>query len=147
MRFHVTRKAIDDSAVPARLVEVEQLTRSAAAVTRSFVFDQRRNGWAINGKTFDPNRDDAQPRLGATEIWHLDTDVHHPVHLHLAHFQVLTRGGRRPGRYDAGWKDTVDLRGEAEIIARFTGHRGRYVFHCHNLEHEDMAMMGNFRVI
>ena len=147
MRFHVTRQAKDDTAVPARLVEGEQLTRSAATVTRSFVFDRRRAGWAINGKTFDPDRDDAQPRLGATEIWRLDTDAHHPVHLHLAHFQVLSRRGRGPGRYDAGWKDTVDLRGEAEIIARFTGYRGRYVFHCHNLEHEDMAMMGNFRVV
>ncbi len=101
MRFHVTRQAKDDTAVPARLVEGEQLTRSAATVTRSFVFDRRRAGWAINGKTFDPDRDDAQPRLGATEIWRLDTDAHHPVHLHLAHFQVLSRRGRGPGRYDA----------------------------------------------
>jgi spore coat protein A len=146
MRIHVTTKASDDSTVPARLVEFEPLTRAAATTTRHFTFDQRRDGWAINGRTFDPRRDDAEPRLGSTEIWHLDTDVHHPVHLHLAHFQVLTRGGRQPGPYDAGWKDTIDLRGEAEIIARFTGYRGRYVFHCHNLEHEDMAMMANFRV-
>jgi hypothetical protein len=107
MRFHVIRRAKDDTAVPARLVEVQQLTRSAATVTRSFVFDRRRAGWAIIGKTFDPDRDDAQPRLGATEIWRLDTDAHHPVHLHLAHFQVLSRRGRGPGRYDAGWKDTT----------------------------------------
>jgi spore coat protein A len=146
MRIHVTGKATDDSAVPARLVEFEPLTRGSATTTRHFTFDQRRDGWAINGRTFDPNRDDAEPRLGSTEIWHLDTDVHHPVHLHLAHFQVLTRGGRQPGPYDAGWKDTIDLLGEAEIIARFDGYRGRYVFHCHNLEHEDMAMMANFRV-
>jgi len=32
-------------------------------------------------------------------------------------------------------------------VARFTGYRGRYVFHCHNLEHEDMAMMANFDVV
>jgi spore coat protein A len=146
MRMQVTGRAHDDSAVPDRLVEFEPLDRGAAQVTRHFTFDQRRDGWAINGRTFDPNRDDAEPRLGSTEIWHLDTDVHHPVHLHLAHFQVLSRGGRQPGPYDAGWKDTIDLRGEAEIITRFTGYRGRYVFHCHNLEHEDMAMMANFRV-
>jgi spore coat protein A len=146
MRIHVTSRATDDSAVPARLAQFEPLDRAAAQVTRHFTFDQRRDGWAVNGRTFDPDRDDAEPRLGSTEIWHLDTDVHHPVHLHLAHFQVLTRGGRRPGPYDAGWQDTIDLRGEAEIIVRFTGYRGRYVFHCHNLEHEDMAMMANFRV-
>ena len=76
------------------------------------------------------------------------TDLHHPVHLHLAHFQVLRRGGNSPGAADLGWKDTIDLLpGQtAEIIARFTGYRGRYVLHCHNLEHEDMAMMANFTV-
>jgi spore coat protein A, manganese oxidase len=105
--------------------------------------------WTINGSPFDPARADAQPQLGATEIWHLITSTHHPVHLHLAHFQVLSRGGRSPGPYDAGWKDTIDLGSdeEAEIIANFSGFRGRYVFHCHNLEHEDMAMMANIQVV
>ena len=152
MRFDVVRPGSDDTRVPAQLVEFETLSRSAATVTRDFTFDQRGGDgsmWAINGKLFDPDRDDAQPRLGATEIWRLTTDVHHPVHLHLAHFQVLSRGVRGAQAYDAGWKDTLDLRrGEtAEIIARFTGYPGRYVFHCHNLEHEDMAMMGNVQVV
>ncbi len=146
MRFHVTQRATDDSTVPDRLVEYEPLSRSAATVTRQLVFDQRPEGWAINGRTFDPHRDDVRSRLGTTEIWHLDSDAHHPVHLHLAHFQVLSRHGRAPGPYDAGWKDTIDLRGDAEIIVRFTGYRGRFIFHCHNLEHEDMSMMANLRV-
>src|SRR5262249_16792138 len=98
---------------------------------------------------FDPDRVDARPRLGTTEVWRLQTDLHHPVHLHLAQFQVLGRSGGRPGAYDAGWKDTIDLRPgeEAEIIASFTGYPGRYEFHCHHLEHEDRAMMGNFEVV
>jgi spore coat protein A len=152
MRFDVVRPATDVSVVPAQLGEFETLSRSSATVTRDFQFDQRGGDgsmWTINGRLFDPGRDDAQPKLGATEIWRLSTDVHHPVHLHLAHFQVLSRDGQEAGAHDAGWKDTIDLwRGQtAEIIARFTGYRGRYVFHCHNLEHEDMAMMGNLRVI
>lgn len=151
MRFHVVRAAPDDSAVPLRLARVETLSRSAAAATRAFRFFQLddRSGWVINGNRFDSGRVDARPRLGTTEVWHLQTDLHHPIHLHLAHFQVLRRGGQGPGRYDAGWKDTIDLRPgeEAEIIAAFTGFRGRYVFHCHNLEHEDMAMMANFEVV
>ncbi|MFG1708225.1 multicopper oxidase domain-containing protein [Nonomuraea sp. M3C6] len=57
---------------------------------------------------------------------------------------------RAPGR--AGppeWKDTVELRDAqtVEIVTRFTGYRGRYVLHCHNLEHEDMAMMAAFEVV
>lgn len=97
---------------------------------------------------FDPGRTDARPRLGDVEIWQLTSDVAHPVHLHLAHFQVLSvNGERRSGPPE--WKDTVELRDSevVEIITRFTGYRGRYVLHCHNLEHEDMAMMANFEVI
>jgi FtsP/CotA-like multicopper oxidase with cupredoxin domain len=152
MRFDVVRPAKDDSSVPAKLADFEKLSRSSATVTRDFQFVQGGGDgsmWTVNGHMFDPARDDAQPHLGATEIWRLTTDVHHPVHLHLAHFQVLSRNGQGVGRQDAGWKDTIDLRrGEtAEIVARFTGYRGRYVFHCHNLEHEDMAMMANMRII
>lgn len=68
------------------------------------------------------------------------------VHIHLSPFRVLSRGSEGPGPYDAGWKDTVDLRpGEqVRILIRFAGYPGKYVFHCHNLEHEDMAMMANF---
>ncbi len=66
--------------------------------------------------------------------------------LHLVNFQVLSRGTPPPSPLDNGLKDTVDLRpGEAvEVIARFDGYRGRYLFHCHNAEHEDMGMMANF---
>ncbi|MER5771995.1 multicopper oxidase family protein [Streptomyces sp. NPDC001985] len=150
MQFHVVRRARDSSRVPATLAAFEPLSRSDASVTRTFHFNQRGDdGWDINGKVFDAGRDDALPKLGSTEIWKFDGDAFHPVHLHLAHFQVLSRNGRGPGAYDAGWKDTVDLASgkEIEVIARFTGYRGRYVFHCHNLEHEDMGMMANLRVV
>ena len=104
--------------------------------------------WMVNGQPFDPAADLASSRLGDIEVWRLMTDLHHPVHLHLNPFQVLRRGGRGPGAGDLGWKDTIDLvPGEtAEIILRVGGYPGRYVFHCHNLEHEDMAMMANFSV-
>lgn len=122
---------------------------ASAVTTRVFDFSYRgMRGWLINRKPFDPARMDAQPKLDSTEIWRLQTDFNHPLHLHLVHFQVLSHSGR-PGPYDAGWKDTIDLGpGQAaDILVRFSGYRGRYVFHCHNLEHEDMAMMGNFEVI
>ena len=75
--------------------------------------------------------------------------MHHPVHVHLDAFQVLRRGARGPGPFDGGWKDTVDLR-PAEIVdvaVRFTEHAGRFVLHCHNLEHEDMAMMASVQMV
>jgi len=169
MRFHVVRKEKERSAVPERLSDMAEwlsdmgeskaLGDSNARLTRKFYFTRAfHNGhevWAINGKVFSPSRIEARPKLGSTEIWELTTDVHHPVHIHLVHFKVLSRnkvlsgnGGEQPPT-DAGWKDTIDLRPfeVARVLARFDGYRGRYVFHCHNLEHEDMMMMANFEVV
>lgn len=150
MRFDVERSAKEEFAIPVRLAEIERLDPRKAVATRLFDFSYggMEKGWVINGKPFDPTRMDATPKLGTTEIWRLRTDLHHPLHLHMVHFQVLTHSGR-PRSFDAGWKDTLDMvAGEsAEVLVKFDGHRGRYVFHCHNLEHEDMAMMGNFEVV
>lgn len=147
MRFQVVRPSRDDSHVPARLSHIEPLRADQAVTTRSFDFrDGGDKGWTINGRTFDPAHIDARPHLGELEIWRFNTDFHHPIHLHLAHFQVLSRNGEGPGPYDAGWKDTIDLRPSEQgaILVRFTDYPGRFLFHCHNLEHEDMAMMANF---
>ncbi len=150
MRFVVARKRSDDSRIPDRLAEIEPLSRSQAVVQRQFVF--ARNGpshhgtttWAVNGQAFAPDTILAEPALGSVELWKLRAqNVPHPIHIHLAPFQV-----QDPGRTATGWKDTVDLSSgdEAEVLLRFDGYRGKYVFHCHNLEHEDMMMMANFRV-
>ena len=157
MRFRVTRKERDESAVPRRLSDMapfDELEESRARLTREFRFtrvgDEGRVMWGINGEPFDPGRMDARPELGSTEVWHLKAaPAAHPIHLHLVHFKVLSRNGREPRPTDAGWKDTVDLTSgeEARVLVRFDGYRGRYVFHCHNLEHEDMMMMANFEVV
>lgn len=153
MRFDVARDETDDSEVPDRLSTVEALDPADAAVTREFSFESGEigghSGWVVNGEPFDPERMDARPELDSTEIWRITSDVAHPVHLHLVHFQVLSVDGGPPPEDAVGWKDTFNLGAAqtAEIIMRFSGYRGRYVFHCHNLEHEDMAMMANFEVV
>jgi spore coat protein A len=150
MRFDVVRSEREESNVPAKLSEMSLERPEYAAMTRIFDFSYQRatHSWRINGQPFDPARMDARPKLNALEIWRLQTDFSHPLHLHLVHFQILSHSGR-PGPYDSGWKDTIDLGAgqTANILVRFTGYRGRYVFHCHNLEHEDMSMMGNFEVV
>jgi spore coat protein A len=151
MRFRIGPSVPDTSRVPDRLAPAPAST-GPVAVTRHLRFRHGKvngmDGWTINGKPFDPDRAAAAPRLGDTEIWRLSSDFHHPIHLHLASFRVLSRGIGGPGAYDHGPKDTVDLRPaeQASILVRFTDHPGRYVFHCHNLEHEDMGMMGVFTV-
>jgi spore coat protein A len=150
MRFKVARKAFDDSSIPARLSSYAEVPEPAGVVRRKWRFSRgsagEHQGWTINGKPFDPSRMDARPRLDEYEVWSFVTDVHHPVHVHLAPFQVLRRGGREPGHYDAGWKDTVDIRPAevVEVLIKFSSYKGKYLIHCHNLEHEDMAMMAAF---
>ena len=153
MRFIVARREADHSAIPERLAEIERLDPARATVTREWRFTRGsargHHGWVINGRPFDPTRMDAEPRLGELEIWRFGTDLHHPVHIHLSPFQVISRGGRSPGPFDGGWKDTVDVRPaeHVDVAVRFTGYQGPYVLHCHNLEHEDMAMMAAFETV
>ncbi len=65
------------------------------------------------------------------------------MHIHLIQFQVININGEPREASDYGWKDTVEVppASEVAVIARFTGFEGTYVFHCHNLEHEDFAMI------
>ncbi len=152
MRFVVGENVDDPYILPDTLSSLETLTAAQAATTRTFRFQtgdvNHTPGWLIDAQPFNPDTIAATPKLGTVEIWRLIADFHHPVHFHLNPFQVLSRGIGGPGPYDAGWKDTIDLRPseEAAIAIRFDGYPGKYVFHCHNLEHEDMAMMANFTV-
>jgi spore coat protein A len=157
MRFVVTRREADDSVVPDRLVPLEVLSPDDVSAEREFVFERggaEAHGmtlWTVNGEPFDADTVVARPALGTTERWTIRArNVEHPFHIHLAGFQVVDRdGGDEAGRWDQGWKDTVNLDngGRADLLVRFEGHRGRYVFHCHNLEHEDMMMMAAFEVV
>lgn len=154
MRFDVARSVRDVREVPDVLSgNIERLREADAVRTRAMNFRSQSidgmHGWVVNGKPFDPHMAHATVELGSIEIWELTGDFHHPIHLHLSPFQVLGRGTGGPGPFDSGWKDTIDLRPaeSARIIVRFDGYRGRYVFHCHNLEHEDMMMMANFDVV
>ena len=82
----------------------------------------------------------------------------HPIHLHGQQFQVISRKmeGMRKEEYDtvkegyidSGWKDTVLVMPgeEIEIIKPFQDFKGLFLYHCHNLEHEDLGMMRNFYV-
>ncbi|WP_461022286.1 multicopper oxidase family protein [Thalassiella azotivora] len=162
MRFDVVRRGRGAAAagreVPSRLVDVERLRGEDAVATRAFRFTRgpvtARDGdgghapWTVNGRVFDPVRPEAVVRPGQVERWRLGGDLHHPVHVHLAAFQVVARGSGGPGPMDGGWKDTVDLRPaeHVDVLVRFPDLPGRYVMHCHNLEHEDMMMMATFEV-
>jgi spore coat protein A len=151
MLFQVDREEPDESTVPAELRPVERLSEAAATVTREFEFGLDGTDWVINGQGFDHHRIDADPQIGATEIWQFSntSPMPHPIHVHLEFFQILDRNGTPPGPAEAGWKDTVAVAPQetVRVIVRFNDFLGRYMFHCHNLEHEDDGMMANFEVV
>jgi blue copper oxidase len=117
--------------------------------TRAFTFDGMSR---INGLEYDVNRLDFRVPLGVTERWRFKTggNAPHPVHVHGAHFQVVSRTGGRARLFpwEGGWKDTVLLNDKetVDVFIRFNAYRGLYVIHCHQLEHESMGMMANFEV-
>jgi FtsP/CotA-like multicopper oxidase with cupredoxin domain len=121
----------------------------APAQTRAFSFDGMTR---INGRLYDLNRIDFTVGQGQVEEWRFTTNGNapHPVHVHGASFQVVSRtGGRnRLFPWEAGWKDTVLLADGETVTMRVRFElSGRYLMHCHKLEHEDAGMMVNFNVV
>ncbi|WP_309112004.1 multicopper oxidase domain-containing protein [Saccharothrix sp.] len=157
LRFDVERHARDDSRVPDELRPAPAPLRSSVERHLVLSTDLAEVRSLINGRVFDADRVDFRIRHGATETWRIsnaDTDpvaghVDHNFHIHLVQFRVLDRDGRPPRPGEEGWKDTVVVPpGESvRVQATFRGYRGRYVHHCHILEHSQFGMMGQFEVV
>ncbi|KAL1582192.1 hypothetical protein WHR41_09184 [Cladosporium halotolerans] len=162
MRFVVGHEVSDDSnnsAVPDTLNANLELPRkqNSTKVDQAFNFQMGGDAtWTINGVAFsDPNaRVLAKPPQGAIELWelrHTGGPGVHPVHIHLVNMQIVSRSGGPRGLlpYEtAGLKDTVFLQpGEVvHVLAYYGPWNGLYMFHCHNLVHEDHEMMAAFNV-
>jgi spore coat protein A len=160
--------------LPKALRPVAKIPESSAIRTRELTLEEFDNILAepithlLNGARWhEPVTEN--PVLNTTEIWSLInvTDDAHPIHLHLVRFQILDRRPfdvteyliKKQIRYvgeavppdpaEAGWKDTVRATPGAvtRIIVPFVGYTGRYVWHCHILEHEDNEMMRPYDVI
>jgi FtsP/CotA-like multicopper oxidase with cupredoxin domain len=149
--------------LPGRLSsDLDNLPRPDATTTiRHFRLSMKMmSGFAINDRQFEGATvaDDEVVSLGATEIWEFfnDTMMPHPMHVHGLQFQVVSRrnANARPARQlkagivDSGVHDTVlVLPGERVRIAlTFKDFKGLYLYHCHNMEHEDNGMMRYYEV-
>lgn len=166
--------APDTSRLPAALRPVAKIAESEAVKTRVLTLGEKDDKatnpvmMLLNNAHWNmPVTED--PAINSVEIWNLlnFTDDSHPIHLHLVRFQLLDRrpfepeyyyqGGRveyigaavAPAPNEAGWKDTVQAHPGmvTRIIVRFDGFPGRYVWHCHILEHEDNEMMRPYDVL
>jgi FtsP/CotA-like multicopper oxidase with cupredoxin domain len=104
--------------------------------------------WLMNGKTFDPAYADHRVKLGTTQAWRLvnDTGVAHLFHLHHTTFVLRSRNGRPPAPWEAGLKETffMDPGEKLEVVGRFDDYPGKYIVHCHMLDHEDHGLMSQF---
>ncbi|MGW3992927.1 multicopper oxidase family protein [Amycolatopsis sp. NPDC004772] len=154
MRFDVTRLAVDTSRVPAVLRPLPALAPATVQREITLRFDDTGTVGLVNDQAYDPNRVDLKVKRGATEIWTVrNTDtvrgIPHSFHLHLEQFRVLDRNGGPPAPDDAGRKDTVNLDpGEwIRVQTTFTDYVGRYVYHCHFLEHSSIGMMAEMEIV
>lgn len=121
--------------------------------------------WVLNGGVFTMTGLAANEivRADTLEVWQFSNPagamaIPHPIHLHGRQFQILDRAVAatrladwntvKDGYVDAGWKDTfMIMPGETvRLLVRHSRHTGMFVYHCHNLPHEDMGMMRNFRI-
>ncbi|OLC42476.1 MAG: hypothetical protein AUH75_04480 [Gemmatimonadetes bacterium 13_1_40CM_4_65_7] len=145
----VTDGSVDPATGP-RFFTLPSAPRNQARITREFRFERVNGQWAINGQFMDCTRSRFKVQRNTAEIWRLEnfqTDRlgwQHPVHIHLEEFQILTRDFRSsPPPVEVSRKDVVRLgRNETiELFMRFRDFRGVYPMHCHNLIHEDHAMM------
>jgi spore coat protein A len=160
--------------VPSKLRDIARIPESAAVRTRTLTLNEYMHPkthvmlMLLNG-TYWHEPVTETPLLDSVEIWNLvnTTQDLHPIHLHLVRFQLLDRRAfdvddyldynkfhyvgdpAPPQAGETGWKDTIQVHPETvtRIIIPFKGYPGRYVWHCHLLEHAANEMMRPFEVM
>jgi len=138
---------------PFAAISAAELRR---ATRKTFEFDDSDGGWVINDRFANLERALTTSPRNAPQIWSLESggDWAHPVHIHLEFMRVLRRNEGLPPlneRDGMAKKNTVVIGGpnfgDVEIFVKFRDYPGPFVFHCHNLEHEDMRMMARNDVV
>jgi spore coat protein A, manganese oxidase len=175
MQFKVARRQVSvANPLPKTLRTVARISPASSVKTRRLTLDNYEDPnthmmMMLLNATYWRQPITENPLLNSTEIWEFVnlTEDTHPIHLHMVRFQVLNRqrfdvdeylmSGKMvfagplipPPENEMSWKDTVraDAGLITRIIIRFEGYAGRYVWHCHVLEHAANEMMRPFQVL
>ena len=174
--FVVSDQEGEKLTLPTEFESIEQFDLSEAvnqSSPRRFDFHFQRMEWLINGRTFEMTEvaEWEKVKLNTTELWQFINSgsgrgmmgnmmkMPHPVHIHGLQFQIIDRdisqvspsvwNSMKDGFIDEGWQDTFLLLPDMSVTValRFEDFTGLFIYHCHNLEHEDMGMMRNYEVV
>ncbi|MET3441044.1 FtsP/CotA-like multicopper oxidase with cupredoxin domain [Variovorax paradoxus] len=161
LKFVVDRNppAPDLSTVPSLLRPLRDLPTAAqlaALPVRTWVLARNSGMWNVNGQFFDALTPRATISRGSTEIWEFinpDNSWQHPIHVHFEEGRILSKslnGVNVPlPMNERGRKDVFNVGplGRMRVLLRFRDFTGKYLMHCHNLTHEDHAMMVRIDVV
>jgi FtsP/CotA-like multicopper oxidase with cupredoxin domain len=175
LKVRVAKKEQGDNTLPKTLTPITALqVKNAANATnpRNITLSMEHMSALLNGRAYE--MDDIQPYevipVNSLQLIEFDNgfegggmhgmmmNMPHPMHIHGEQFQIVKREMNSrfsetystvsAGFINSGWKDTVlVMPGEkVTLLKPFNDFKGRYMYHCHNLEHEDMGMMRDFLI-
>jgi FtsP/CotA-like multicopper oxidase with cupredoxin domain len=156
LQFNVSSRRVQDGSVnPATNPTFYALpsTNTPPRIIRTFKFDRLNGQWSVNGQFMDCNEFRFTVSQNSSEQWiltNLTGDWTHPIHIHLEEHQILSRNGAPVTlAVEHSRKDVVQVHPNerVQIFFRFRDWVGKYPIHCHNVVHEDHAMMALWHVV
>ena len=154
LRFSISADPGIQYQIPARLSTFPEMPNVSGLVSRPIALAMSRGMGmgmrpTINGRTYDINRVDFEVAANSYEIWEFrntENAMVHPMHIHGRQFRILSRSGGTLAPTDLGLKDTVLVSAQetVRVLVHHSEYEGMFLFHCHNLEHEDEGMMQNY---
>lgn len=145
------------AAVPASLLTVPMPVEAESIRTRTKTITGMgmvgMGMFMINGLMFDMDVINDTMQLGTVEVWNIvnNSNMAHPMHIHGVSFTVVERNGMAPPAWEQGPKDVVlvDRLETVKLVMRFNELTDGwpFMYHCHNLLHEDNMMMLQYIVV
>jgi FtsP/CotA-like multicopper oxidase with cupredoxin domain len=153
LRFDVdTTPVKDESAAPQNQKFYDLPEIVEPRITRTLRFDRLNGQWSINGQFIDCDTIRFAVEQNSAENWILQNvtgDWTHPIHIHFEEHQIISRNFAPPPlQVEHSRKDVTRLQPaeRVQLFFRFRDFHGRYPLHCHNMIHEDHAMMGRWEI-